>query len=229
MRLRLLFALCAFSLLIQTSFAQNVTINPFQISVNASLDSADVVARSIMINAANSTKTFTWTRTIVNVTSGWDIAVCDKDLCYLPIVSTRNITLSAGEQARMDIHAYPNRIRGQALVRLTVTEVGNATNTFTATYGFNTPVATRDLRNTQNIRVYPNPASDYFTLSDESNTVEQITVYNILGRAVKTFKADDGLRYNISELPDGVYLVRMHSANGATVKTVKMNKIRAKA
>ncbi len=73
------------------------------------------------------------------------------------------------------------------------------------------------------ISVYPNPASDYFALTDATN-VNQIFVFNILGRKVRSFKIENHNKYNISELPRGRYLVQLVDSNNKIVTTQRLNK-----
>ena len=78
------------------------------------------------------------------------------------------------------------------------------------------------------LRVFPNPVGEYFILQDEAGTVEQIVVFNILGKTLKTFRAADGPRFMVSDLPEGIYLVRFVNANNV-IKTVRISKMRLKA
>jgi Secretion system C-terminal sorting domain len=222
--------LASLILCVQTAQTQNVTISPNPVSKQVHADSADVFAHSVIKNSAATAKTFRWERTIRSVTAGWDIAICDKNLCYLPSVSTRDVVLGAGEEGRMDVHIYPNRVVGAAVVEVKVTEVGNNNNTTTAVYYFNTPVGTKDLMTkASNVRIYPNPVVDHFSILDDNNVVETIAIYNMIGRQVRTFKAGEEAKYNIGDLPDGMYLIRFYSANGLMVKILRINKMRIRA
>ncbi|MEO0042095.1 MAG: hypothetical protein RL329_1543 [Bacteroidota bacterium] len=217
-------------LCIQTAQTQNVTISPNPASKAVHADSADVFAHTVVKNNATSSKTFRWERTIRSATMGWDIAICDKNLCYLPSVSTRDMTLSAGEEGRMDVHIYPNRVVGAAVIEVKVTEVGNNSNTSTCIYYFNTPVGTKDLMNkASNLRIYPNPVVDHFSIIDDNDIVETIAIYNMIGRQVRTFKTSEEAKYSIGDLPDGMYLIRFYSANGLMVKILRINKMRVRA
>jgi hypothetical protein len=215
---------------VPTAQAQNVTISPNPASKQVHADSADVYAHSLIKNNAATTKIFRWERIIRSATAGWDIAICDKNLCYLPSINTRDLTLTGGEEARMDVHIYPNRNVGAAVVEVKVTEVGNNANTVTSVYYFNTPVGTKDLVNkAANVRIYPNPVIDYFSIIDDNNVVETVAIYNMIGRQVRTFKASEEAKYNIGDLPDGMYLIRFYSANGVMVKILRINKMRVRA
>jgi hypothetical protein len=63
------------------------------------------------------------------------------------------------------------------------------------------------------LKTYPNPASDFITLSDDAfNNVASIQVLDAQGRIVKSFGQSDiqnnSLTFNINALPRGAYLVK---------------------
>jgi len=71
--------------------------------------------------------------------------------------------------------------------------------------------------------VYPNPASDFIHLSNNA-LVRQLVIYNFSGRQVLTFKASEGRKYNISELPTGMYLVQFLDGQKRILHTQRLHK-----
>lgn len=74
------------------------------------------------------------------------------------------------------------------------------------------------------VKVYPNPATDYIALSNISN-VKKIAIYNLLGRQMKSFtchSADE--KHYVGDLPRGMYLVQIISNNDKIIKTQRVNK-----
>jgi flavin reductase (DIM6/NTAB) family NADH-FMN oxidoreductase RutF len=79
------------------------------------------------------------------------------------------------------------------------------------------------------VMAYPNPTNNqiFFEVLDVDNNDGVIEVYNELGKIVKTQNfAKSQIRYelNTSELPTGIYIVKIRSANN-DVKTVKISKM----
>jgi Secretion system C-terminal sorting domain len=74
------------------------------------------------------------------------------------------------------------------------------------------------------INIYPNPTSEYVAVNDESDKVSKLEFYNLTGRQMKVFPIVRGEKYSISELPDGVYFVRMIDKNNRIVTTQRVNK-----
>jgi len=59
-----------------------------------------------------------------------------------------------------------------------------------------------------NYTIYPNPAKDIFKI-DSNITIEEIVVYDALGKNIKTFQASES--YDISDLEKGLYFIRVNN------------------
>ncbi len=77
---------------------------------------------------------------------------------------------------------------------------------------------------TIDLKVFPNPATEFIGLSD-NDEVGQITVFNLVGKRMKTFQYSKGETYNVSDLPGGMYLVQLsNKANGKIITTQRLTK-----
>jgi 1,4-alpha-glucan branching enzyme len=76
-------------------------------------------------------------------------------------------------------------------------------------------LAIDDFEKEASIRMYPNPASSYFTLNAETIKVE---IYSISGQKVKQFDAIKSIdqQFNISDLSKGLYLVKAYNDKNQT-------------
>ena len=215
--------------------SQNVTITltPQIVNATVSLDSFEVKAKAIFKNTSTTTKKFVWKRTIVAMTSGWQSLVCDAQACWSSGVNDapEQITVPANGTSNIDAYIRPNRIAGSATIEIKVFEFGNEANAITGRYLFSTATSTKDGgRNNVGLKVYPNPATDYFSIQDDYDVVDRIIVYNMIGRAVKNYATDNpNNRYLLNDLPEGLYIIRLLNNKGTTVKTIRLNKARAKA
>lgn len=70
----------------------------------------------------------------------------------------------------------------------------------------------------ENIKLYPNPANSYFKINGLQKT-EMFKVYNILGTEVLNGKISNKEAINISNLQNGLYLVKI--GNNSPVKIIK--------
>lgn len=217
--------------------AQNITISLTPQIVNApvSLDSFEVKAKAIFKNTSNSTKKFVWKRTIIAMTSGWQALICDSKGCWASGVSEapEQIELAPNATSNIDVYVRPNRVTGAATIEVKVYEVGNETNAVTGRYLLATTTTTKDVNSRTNtgVKVYPNPATDYFSIQDDYDVVERIVVYNMIGRVMKNYNTTNNTnnKYILNDLPEGLYIIRLLNARGGTVKTIRLNKAKAKA
>lgn len=217
----------------------SISLSPLFISTGADLDDVstmpgDIVGHGFVTNHSDETKTFFWKRTIEEVPEGWTTAVCDINLCYFHTVDSMQFELAAGMQGIVDVHAYPGGSPGADLdlvnpgtgkVVISITEVGNDENTASAEWEFildGTPVGVDELE-AQQIGIFPNPATNYFNISN-SNELSQIQVFNILGKKMFETNVTEGKRFDITDLSKGIYLVRMIDDENAVVKTIKLKK-----
>jgi hypothetical protein len=75
------------------------------------------------------------------------------------------------------------------------------------------------------ISIYPNPADDYLTISNNNTGIETIELYSVLGN--KVFEKTDinslTKSINISNLPSGVYLLKVIDSEkkSATKRIIK--------
>ncbi len=74
------------------------------------------------------------------------------------------------------------------------------------------------------IKVYPNPASDYIKLNVVKN-VDKIKILNMVGKTIKRFNVvESGEKYNIANMPKGLYLVQLLDKKGKIITTKRLNK-----
>jgi len=73
------------------------------------------------------------------------------------------------------------------------------------------------------LKLFPNPAVDYFSLS-ENQIVERVLIFNLVGRQMKNFKARSREKYNIADLPKGMYLVQLLNKQQDIITTQRLHK-----
>ena len=73
------------------------------------------------------------------------------------------------------------------------------------------------------VSVYPNPATDFVSINVLNAAKADVTITDISGRIVKTIR-DHDLGQNqpvvISELPEGIYMLRIATENGQVIKKI---------
>lgn len=83
-------------------------------------------------------------------------------------------------------------------------------------------LAIADYEKATTIALYPNPASDYFTLNE---TTAKVQVFSITGQLVKSFDTNKtaGSQFSVSDLNQGLYIVKTFDENNE-MKVLKLLK-----
>lgn len=74
------------------------------------------------------------------------------------------------------------------------------------------------------ISIYPNPATHYISIDNDDN-VKEISIYSLTGRKALSFKdVEAGEQYDVTELPSGMYLVRIIDSSNKIITTQRISK-----
>jgi len=126
----------------------------------------------------------------------------------------------------MNLNANPivvsGNTTGQVSYSVTGTDASGCTST--TVYQLSVDACTGLSKSTiaQGVRVYPNPASS--DLMVEANGITAVQLIDLTGRTIMTEKASEGkASLNLVNLANGVYYVKVSSANGLDVIKVVKN------
>jgi hypothetical protein len=71
------------------------------------------------------------------------------------------------------------------------------------------------------VNVFPNPADEQLAVVSKGIEVQKVELMNIAGQVIKTTESNDlVVTMNVADVASGVYLVRIHTAQGSTTKQV---------
>ncbi len=107
----------------------------------------------------------------------------------------------------------------------------------TGMYGINTPtyfcidnfttdetdLAVNNVAGNASVKVYPNPAINYLFIEQQTNLLQQISIFDAAGRLISSFESNDmQIKINTASFTPGLYLLKL-SADGkqAAVRFVK--------
>ena len=175
----------------------------------------DIVAEVDMKNNSDSAKTYSWTKLKSNMGS-WEVAICDKNNCYLPSITTQQFTLSASEKGIMNAHFYPAGVAGEGVLILQLKNLNEANDTANVVYkvkAYPTGIGDSKLL-TYELNVYPSPADEFVKVSFSSNKTQDVEIYNILGKKLATLKISNSVIYDLTDLPAGLYFVKVKDEKG---------------
>ena len=160
-----------------------------------------------------------WIREVVELPAGWHVSVSDGERENSYRVDSAEFEIPAYGSAPITPHVSAASGRGDVQVTVRVVSLDDRRNDALSTFRFEQADRRRSARAAT---LYPNPGDDEFRI-DSALPIANVTLTNMLGRIVKTFPG--GLdRFDVSDLPNGVYLVGMTGADGRIIKTLRFSK-----
>lgn len=210
----------------QAQFSYNP--DPYNLVVPQLLDEYTHAKEDLVFTIQHDTTyTIYWKMEFTNVKDEWQMQLCDLNYCYdyNARQSSPNITnrMERGNYT-FQIGFYPKGVAGTGKVILKLYG-DNAFTKLIKEIPINLYAGTSSSKDvTVNaIRIFPNPASDYFQIANSSQ-VSKIIIYNVLGKEVKTLFHYNSANHDISDLRKGIYMVRMLDSKNKVIKTIRLSK-----
>ncbi|MEO1262473.1 MAG: T9SS type A sorting domain-containing protein [Bacteroidota bacterium] len=231
----LFFLFLSFQISAQGEFTvePNPNVESFQLDLGN--NDTETLMHSIFINNYDEFRRVKWTVTLqgANCPAEWEYKVCDANNCYVWGVLTNEggpvdvaVELMPGDTSRLDLYYKPNGIKGCCTPVIHLRDFDAPTDILaTASYDVCIDDLTTSVTEQEKVslKVYPNPTADYISIST-NDFVEELWISNILGKRVRNFKTNVGNSYDVSMLPDGIYLVSMVDKSNKVMKTVRISK-----
>ena len=206
--------------------AQSFSLGNTEVWTIANQNQPDVEAHTTIQNLMNTPQTFRWERIVVNMTPGCASRVCDINVCYIASVSSKLFTLGANSGGPLIMHFdNPDSIAGaSAIIRLKVTNANLTTDTASVVFLYTSDLSgTKDKLPVANVKLFPNPTSDYFQL-ENAEAVSRIRVFALDGRNVAEFAATPGQQYSLANLSTGTYLLALEDKAGQAFQALELVK-----
>ena len=165
----------------------------------------------------------------VNVESGgcfgWGI-LCNVD----PTIGLDYpFVIAAGDTSLLDIGIKPFGEAGCGSFKVEIKPYFSPAILATGNYNFEInmdadciAVPTEDLEKSK-VHIFPNPTNSNFTIS-ENEFVKEVEIYNLVGQMILGQKYNNGDTFDLSNHPDGIYLVKMKDQDGQVFKSTKLVK-----
>ena len=82
----------------------------------------------------------------------------------------------------------------------------------------------KTVENNSNLNIYPNPATNIVTISNNNQNIESIKRYDLQGRILKTEQVNkSNTQLDISNYQSGTYYFVITTANGSSTKKIMKN------
>lgn len=159
--------------------------------------------------------------TALNIPAGSQIDICFFGSCFPPFTTTGIVgggdysyTISGDTvyyNPEYDHITYTsNDETGPASFELTLRENENPDNSVTLTFDTETGLFTLQKNN---IKLSPNPASEYIRIDKASEQINNYEIYNTIGQNVLTGELSGNTPISVSELRSGTYIIILRKNN----------------
>lgn len=220
--MRNILATILFSFFSLMTFAQ-LSIETPDLVINGVSTDEELYGYTNMTNQTSDSLHLRWVRRDMDIPVSWQNYFCAfPGECGLPWTDSLTFSVAPASTSELQCHCLPN---GEAYTTTMLVDIkDDETGAVIATIDVTCDAAfvnTNELE-TANIRLYPNPVDNEFKLENADN-VDEILIYNILGRQVRYF-ARQSDNYYIGDLAKGIYLVQLRDIDTNATKTLKLQK-----
>lgn len=188
-----------------------------------------------------------WSVLSANFGTGWDMigsGVCDNNLCYsaTPGSASNNIFNNGSQYTSYpyntsfgDFHVVfastttPPPLGSSAVVRVSMRDTSGATPARLLTFiAYKAATGVTNINSSDDVVIYPIPArKEVNVVFDESAGIKYIAVYNLIGKLMGPVyrpSANGSARIDISDIPSGIYFLRLMDATGRVAVTRRFTK-----
>ena len=194
--------------------------------VEVELDNTDIEVHNDMINLTSTDRSIKWERTIISMDPDTlETQICDPVACFAAWIDTHTFTLKADTTIQMIVHLLKDLDQdASAIVQLKFTDLADPNNPQFSYYVFNSAASgTNDLLPAANVKLYPNPVVESFTL-ENADEVSRIRVVALDGRQLAVFTPVSGQNYSLGGQPAGTYIVALESKSGKVFQAIEIHK-----
>lgn len=223
----------------QTALRVEPSIVSKQVTIDLNDRNYEDVSKVTVRNTTDRILQLRWDRVVIQMPEGWEVNVCENLVSYPPFRKNTGVAnapapieLAPGETFDLYLTVKPFGNNGEATIEVPLSLITNPSQPI-QTASFNIRVDNDRARGVEvsparsvssQPRLYPNPATDRFYVSlPRGVELGRIEVFNTLGRKVQTHeRAGSSESFDISQLPEGVYLVTLYDANGKPLRTLRL-------
>ncbi len=198
------------------------------ILVDTFVTDSENIIEIFLTNKGNKTKKIYWRMETVSFNSSWKFLICDSQNCYPPNYdhsSKNNPNILKSDSTQFwSLHFFDHAVADTGMLVLKIYDDKDFTNvldTLPMIFRTRFHTATKDIVS-NSLYVSPNPTSDYFSISTKSD-VSKVEIFNLIGKKIKSIDNNYYNFYNVSDLRNGMYLVRIMDRSNKVIKVVRLN------
>lgn len=197
------------------------------VSIDLSNFEKEIVLICRIINTDSKPVTLTWEEDFIDQPFEWQSDISDKYYYYflyqgekLKKEDVPPIDLEPEESFDLTLYVYPRGRAGGGSFFFNILTPQDSVLQHVSFY-----LAVKDrkqnLKTSNTFKTFPNPAEGYFELNP-NDEIKQINLYNSIGQKVETYDYEALKKYDVSRLPNGLYLIEFISREGKILKTKRM-------
>jgi hypothetical protein len=195
--------------------------------------SADV--HNTVSNLTNDTLKMAWKMTNSSIGSGWVVSgVCDINLCYnwagdvdMGITKNCSIKPASNMDFKVQYNATNGALSSSSFITFRFVDLATGLQKSATFIATKVPTGVVNVSKVDDdVVLYPNPAKDDLNvIFDPNSDVKNIAVYNLIGKIVSIYKVNgNSAKINVSNVPSGIYFVRLLDGQGRVVATRKFTR-----
>jgi hypothetical protein len=219
-------------------FAQEYTITPASKSVSVDVAcNAGGIAEVDFNNSTGGLICLNWQVIYNSVPRCWDISLCDYDLCFTNVPSSRTMdSVPVGGHGFLKLNVFLNDTGGTGTLKFLVRSCSATSGGDTVTLTVNgcptgptcTPsgILSAKQASVNAFSISPNPASDFvsFDLEESYAKSADYRVFDLLGNQLLAGNLNGPhTRIALQSLQSGVYMVKCTSASGCQTRRLVKN------
>lgn len=232
----ILLLILSFPLILSAQIELDIAFDPDVDVLDMELDANDewqtIDNAGYLYNLGDDLVNLRWSYEVTDAPEEWAITLCDDQNCYFGqsadnFANSVPLDIAPDDNSDWKFSVKPKLIAGSGTVVFKIYDDSDLnTVIYTEEYTLNVidPNSTSDIdAKVADLSVYPNPVRTNLNISDDS-IVDEVVVYNLLGKPVKRFDMSNVNNLDLSDLRDGVYLVGMYNEEQGLLKTSRVLK-----
>ena len=161
----------------------------------------------------------------------WNIGIQDHVNFYNPANHLESgnffIPTITGSTDKFLLHLFPNNLAGRLVVKFKFYPIDNPSDSVSVVYDYTVTevVGIEDFFVENNFVVNPNPASQYFYITNQSTQKSVISIFDAHGKRLQNISLgiSETEQIDCSRYPNGVYFVKIDCGGKSGLKRILVN------
>jgi Secretion system C-terminal sorting domain len=199
------------------------SLQPIPAIGSGAVEEIEVPVTATITNLTGAVLNLKWERRVISLTPGCMTNVADPNLGWAPFVSMQNLDLLPNQVGPMNVNFFNNGAPCSGIIHLKISNRNNPADSLIGVYLFNQSSGVLGGQADEQIKLYPNPASSFFSV-EHGEEAAGIRVLSLEGREMLRFGNQGAMPFDIAPLPAGTYFVVLEDKNGTPFQALELRK-----